>query len=93
MCQGEYMIEAGKCIPWRAVRLKQKAGVSFGAGVVVGAAMTGTRTGGAGDGGGDGAGDGGLVFQKYSASLNTTILFAFVQCIKIQEEEEGMMHA
>ena len=29
----------------RAVRLKQKAGVSLGAGVVVGAAMMGTRTG------------------------------------------------
>jgi hypothetical protein len=33
-------------VPCRAVRLKQKAGVSLGAGVVVGAAMMGTRTGG-----------------------------------------------
>ena len=70
-----------ECVPCRAVWLKQKAGVSFGAGVVVGAAMVGTRTGGGGREGDDG-GDVGVAFQKYPASLIKIIRFAVVQCIK-----------
>lgn len=81
------MIEKGVSVPCRAVWLKQKAGVSFGAGVVVGAAMVGTRTGGEGGAGGDGGGDGGIVFQKYPASLTKIIRFALVECIKLKNSK------